>query len=112
MPMAVPFGSLRVPQPDFSATSSNDRRAYGRRYTASSFSPGVRRVSPSRSSRNCSGSLPAACASSSMKRLHDERIANWLPGARSAPVFRTAAASRKNTSRNSERSRKEIPLAG
>src|SRR5690606_13214373 len=80
-PMPVPGGSsfCRVPQPDFSATSSSTPR----------MRAGSKRVSVIAASRmpsrNSTGSLPAACASSSTNDWLTNASA-LLPGARSAPV--------------------------
>src|SRR6267378_425865 len=67
-PMAVSFGSLREPQPDFSATSSSTPRMRlasnneGGGPPAGAPSSGVnaRGALLSMASRNCTGSLPAA----------------------------------------------------
>ena len=83
--MPRPFGCFVLPQPDFSATSSTTPRmrpaSYGSRFSAAV----TMRGSPSSSSRNWTGSFPAACASSSMNDWTTNASA-LLPGARSGPV--------------------------
>ena len=85
--MPVPFGSCACPSPTSRATS------FSTPVMRSALKPSPPRVAgagqragcASRSSRNCSGSLPAACASSSMNDWNTNAKA-LLPGARSAPV--------------------------
>ena len=74
------------PSPTSRATSSSTPRMRARRRSRRRRRRRRdRAASPSRSSRNCSGSLPAACASSSMNDWITNASA-LLPGARSGPV--------------------------
>ena len=87
--MPVPLGSVRVPQPDFSATAlqhadhaSGVDIGLGRVRRIAGF---LTRGSESRSRRNCTGSFPAAWASSSMKDWKTKEKA-LVRGARIAQV--------------------------
>src|SRR5207249_7717583 len=84
--MPVFLGSWRLPQPDFSATSLRTpimRSASKSLEKGSGFALGLdTRGRLSRSRRNCTGSFPAACASSSTKDWKTKQKA-LLRGARS-----------------------------
>ena len=92
-PMAVSLGSLVLPQPERSATDCSTpvmraaSKATGANATGVPGGGGAdgRGVAASMSSRNCNGSFPAACASSSMNDCMTNAIA-LLPGARMAPI--------------------------
>src|SRR5713101_1217293 len=87
--MAVSLGRLREPHPDFSATSlSTPLMRAASRSASAGFVEGVAvgmRGEFRRSRRNWTGSLPAACASSSVKdwKTHEKAL---VPGARRAYV--------------------------
>ena len=92
------LGERLAPQPDFSRTSSSTPRMRAGVEAVrcrAALRAGRSRGVPSRSSRNCSGSLPAACASSSMNDWIDEREARCCPARAARRSARRAASARR-----------------